>query len=169
MALTKGKRLGGAFLDLKELTVDGPVLCIFRIKEFLPSEKASGYDGINVPVVADVMICSGPRKGEVHLSEKLLGGITNGLRGVPNPNPLKNRPVLPPETEVGQEIVLRVKVSNPGRSNAGAVGDEPSDPEMDAAAEVYDGGKGWNGIPSQRVSEPATAGAGAGASKRPWE
>lgn len=167
MALTRGKRLGGAFLDLKELATDGPVLCIFQVVEFHDAEKASGFEGVNLPVTANVTVVDGPRKGEVHLSEKFIGAITSGLRGVRNPKRMAD--VLPPETTIGEEIVLRVKVLNPGKPNAGAVGDEPSNTEM-AAAEAYyaeAGGKElWTKVPAPRAAEPAAAGAGNG--NRPW-
>lgn len=161
MALTRGKRLGGAFLDLKELAHDGPVVCIFRIVEFCDDEP--GDFGRITPVIADVLIADGSRKGEVHPGERFIGGITAPLRGVPNPNKAKNIPLLPAENTVGQEIVLRVKVTNPGKGNAGAVGDEPSDSEMAAAEAVYADGKGWGNAPAQR--EPAAAG---GNGNRPW-
>lgn len=167
MALTKGKRLGGAFLDLKEVADKGPVVCIFRLVEYLEDEP--GDFGRITPVVADVLICDGPRKGEVHPGERFIGGITAPLRGVPNPNKLKNIPLLPPETEIGQEIVLRVKVTNKGKSNAGAVGDEPSDSEMEAAEAVYEGMGGealWSA--AQSSAEPVGAGVGGGERKKPW-
>lgn len=165
MALKRGQRIGGgAFLDLRELAADGPVLCIFRIRGFEAAEKASGFDGTNVPVVADVLICDGPRKGEVHLNERFFGAITAPLRGVPNPKKDKGIGVLPPENAVGDELVLRVNVINRGKSNAGAVGDEPSDADYAAAEAVHAGGKGWESA----EPEPVGAGAGAGASKRPW-
>lgn len=167
MALTKGKRLGGGFLDLKEVAADGPVVCIFRVVEFCDDEP--GDFGRLVPVVADLLICDGPRKGEVHLGERFIGGITAPLRGVPNPNKAKNIPVLPPENAIGQEVVLRVKVTNPGKGNAGAVGDEPSDSEMAAAEAVYQDGAAWHAAPTNGApvaGEPVGAGAGGG--KRPW-
>jgi hypothetical protein len=166
MALTKGKRLGGAFLDLKEVAADGPIVMIFRVVEFCDDEP--GDFGRIVPVVADVLIVDGPRKGEVHPGEKFIGGITAPLRGVPNPNKAKNIPLLPPENEAGQEIVLRVKVTNPGKGNAGAVGDEPSDSEMAAAEAVYADGAGWKNAPAPGAGEKVGAGAGGGKSDRPW-
>lgn len=162
MALTRGKRLGGAFLDLKELAADGPVVVIFRLVEFCDDEP--GDFGRITPVIADVLIVDGPRKGEVHPGERFIGGITAPLRGVPNPNKAKNVPLLPPETEVGQEIVLRVKVTNPGKGNAGAVGDEPSDSEMAAAETVHQDGKGWGNAAAQSNGAAQPAGAGG----RPW-
>lgn len=168
MAPSKGKRLGGEFLDLKELAADGPIVCMFRVREFCEDEP--GDFGRLVPVIADVLVCDGPRKGEVHAGERFIGGITAPLRGVKNPNKQKNIPVMPPETKIGDEIVLRVKVNNAGKGNAGAVGDEPSDTEFTAACAVYEqlgGEKLWDTVPAQRNgAEPATAGAGGGT--RPW-
>jgi hypothetical protein len=172
MALKRGQRIGGGgFLDLRELAADGPVLCVFHIREFEAAEKATGFDGTNVPVIADVLICDGPRKGQVHRGEKFLGAITAALRGVPNPKKDKGIGVLPPENEVGDEIVLRVDVINKGKANAGAVGNEPSDADCEAADALYEGMGGkqvWtaNGAAAPE-REPVAAAAG-GASKRPW-
>lgn len=163
MTLKRGKRLGGAFLDLRELADDGPVLCIFRVREFHAPEKATGFDGLNLPVTADVLVCDGPRKGEVHLGEKFIGAITAPLRGVRNPK--RDEAPRPAETAIGEEIVLRIKVLNKGKSNAGAVGDEPSDTEMAAAEAIHQGGAAWNVAPangSAAAQEPVAAGG------RPW-
>jgi hypothetical protein len=161
MALKRGQRIGGGgFLDLRDLAADAPVLCIFRIREFEQAEKATGFDGMNVPVIADVLICDGPRKGEVHPGERFIGAITAALRGVPNPKKDKGVGVLPPENLVGDELVLRVDVINRGKPNAGAVGNEPSDADYAAAEAVHADGKGWDG-----AAEPVGAGAG---KSRPW-
>lgn len=166
MTLKRGQRIGGGgFLSLRDLAEDGPVLCIFRIREFEAAEKATGFDGTNVPVVADVLICDGPRKGEVHLGERFIGAITAALRGVPNPKKDKGIGVLPPENVVGDELVLRVDVLNRGKSNAGAVGNEPSDADYAAAEAVHADGRGWGAAPA---AEREPVGAGAGTSKRPW-
>lgn len=172
MALKRGARIGGGgFLDLRELADDGPVVCIFRICQFEPAEKATGFAGTNVPVISDVLICTGPRRGEVHLGERFIGAITGPLRGVARPNETKGVGVLPPETAVGDEIVLTVKVINRGKSNAGAVGDEPSDADYAAAEAVHAQGKGWETAGPDGAREPVGAGAGAasgGARKKPW-
>ena len=161
MALKRGQRIGGGgFLDLRELAADRPVLCIFRIREFCEPEP--GDFGPKLPVIADVLICDGPRKGEVHLGENFIGAITAALRGVPNPNKDKGIPITPPENAVGDELVLRVDVINKGKHNAGAVGNEPSDADYAAAEAVHADGKGWDG-----AAEPVRAGAGGGKS-RPW-
>jgi len=160
MALQKAIKTSGGFLDLKELAVDGPVLLVFRIKEFHAPEKATGFDGVNLPVIADVLICSGAATGEVHLEERFIGAITAILRGVRNPRAAKGEQPQPPVTKVGDEIVARVKVLNAGKPNAGAVGDEPSDAEMAAVELVYRDGAAWN-APEQA---PVSAGGGA----RPW-
>lgn len=168
MALKRGQRIGsGGFLDLRELAADGPVLCIFRIVEFEAPEKATGFDGTNVPVVADVLICDGPRKGEVHLGERFLGAITAALRGVPNPKKDKGIGVLPPETAVGDELVFRVDVINRGKPNAGAVGNAPSDADYAAAEVMHADGKGWEVAPSRREPVGAAAGGGSKATP-PW-
>jgi len=171
MALQRAKRTGGAFLDLKELAADGPVLAVFHVREFHAPEKATGFDGVNLPVIADVLICSGPREGEVHLGERFIGAITSTLRGVRNPKTAQGEQPQPPTTAVNDEIVARIKVLNPGKSNAGAVGDEPSDAEMKAVERVYEAAGGeavWTTGASTATSatpEPAMAG---GTAKRPW-
>jgi len=162
MPLKKAVKTGGAYLDLKELAADGPVLCVFRIKEFHDPEPATGFDGVNLPVIADVLICSGPGKGEVHSGERFIGAITNTLRGVNKP---KDGDPLPPENSVGDEIVARVEVLYPGKKNSTAVGNVPSDVEMKAVEEFYQDGKAWEAGKTNGKA-PATAGAGAG--KPPW-
>lgn len=173
MALTKGKRVAGSgFLNLKDLVKDSKeaTLVIFRVKEFLPAEKATGFAGVNLPVICDAAVCSGPRKGEVWADQKFFGAISGPLRGVPNAKTMKD--VLDPETEIGEEIVLRVKLVNEGKSNEGAVGDEPTDLEMEAAAEIYNDGAVWDLLEETGEAEaPAKekVGAGAGKTKRtPW-
>lgn len=166
MVLKRGQRVsGGGFLDLRELAAEKPVLCIFRIREFQSPTPATGFDGTNVPVVADVLVCDGPRKGEVHLGEQIIGAFTAALRGVPNPKKDRGIGVLPPENAVGDELVLRVDVINRGKANAGAVGNEPSDADYAAAEQVHADGAGWDVAPQGAPEREPVA---AGASKRPW-
>src|SRR5687767_10130328 len=87
--LQKAIKTGGDFLDLKELAADGPVCVVFRVRQYHDPEPAQGFDGINLPVTADVLVASGPRTGEVHVAEKFIGAITSSLRGVRNPNKSK--------------------------------------------------------------------------------
>lgn len=169
MALQRAKRTGGGFLDLKELAIDGPVLAVFHIREFHAPEKASGFDGVNLPVIADVLVCSGPRKGEVHLGERFIGAITSTLRGVRNPKAAKGEQPQPPTTAVGDEIVVRIKGLNLGKSNASAVGDEPSDAEYAEVERVYNemGGETvW--ISDAAVNTPSESVMAGGGAKRPW-
>jgi hypothetical protein len=166
--IKKAERTGGAFFSLKDLAENGPVLVLFRIIDFLAPEKAQGFDGTNVPVIADAVVCDGPRKGEVHLSEKFMGSITAQLRGVANPKAPtierpKGIPVSPPETEVGDLILARIKVMNPGKSNASAAGDPPSDADVDAVGAWYTPDV-WN---TPEAAE-ATAAATSAASDKPW-
>lgn len=164
MAIKKAQRFGGDFLDLKELAQNQPVLVLFRIKEFKEVEAASGFDGYAFPVIADALICSGPRKGEVHQGERFIGAITSILRGVQNARKDKGQKPQPPVNEVGEEIVARIEVLNPGRNNAAAVGNVPSDADMAAVEEFYgDGVAIWGSVPEQRTeAQPAAAGG------RPW-
>lgn len=169
MALQKATKTSGAFLDLKELATDGPVLCVFRVREFLAPEESQSFKGVNVPVIADVLICSGPGTGEVHPGEKFIGAITNTLRGVAKP---KDGPPLPPVNAVGAEIVARVEVINKGKGNAASVGNVPSDAEYAAVEKVYNDNGGeavWSKTPANSSAQiPAQAGAGAGGGGRPW-
>lgn len=165
MTLKRAKRTGGAFLNLKELVAEsgGQVLAVFRIVEFQESEKATGFHGVNLPVVADVFIASGPRAGEVHLGERFIGAITSALRGVRNPNITKGEKAEEPTNEIGDEIVCRLKVLNPGQPNAGVVGDEPSDAECDAVEELYSDDV-WE-TATEVEEKPKAAASG---KKRPW-
>jgi hypothetical protein len=165
MSLKKAVRLGGSFLDLKEAATDGPFLAVFRVVEFHEVEKATGFDGYTLPVTADVVFCSGPRKGEVHLNERFIGAITAILRGVKNPHKEKGEKPQEPENLVGDEIVARVEVINPGKNNAAAVGNTPSDVEMQSVEEFYGNGSVWNVAPVNGGPVPAQAGTGG---SRPW-
>ena len=163
MALQRARRTGGGFLDLRELAADGPVLAVFRVRSFEPGEK-NDFGNVNLPVIADVLIASGPRAGEVHAGERFIGAVTSTLRGVRNPKP--GEQPEPPATSVGDEIVGRIKVVNQGKGNAFAGIDEPSDAEMAAVELVYADGKGWDNAPAPASApEPASAGAG---KSRPW-
>lgn len=69
---------GGDYLDTKPLAQD-KTLVVFKVLELLPDRP--GNYGVNKPVLADVLICSGPRTGEVHEGgDYILGGITGPLR-----------------------------------------------------------------------------------------
>lgn len=160
MALQRATRTAGDFLDLKQVAADGPVLVIFRIREFMAAEP--GDFGPALPVVADALIASGPRAGEMHMAETFRFAITSCLRGVPNPK--KGEPIPAPAVAIGAEIVARVKVINAGKANAGAVGDEPSDAEYAAAEAIYAqvGGEGWRPAPVAAATNGALVGAGVG-------
>lgn len=133
----KAQRFGGGFFDLKELAADKPTLVLFRVKEFHPVEKATGFEGWNFPVMADALVCDGPRKGEVHLEERFIGAITSTLRGVQNARKHKGETPQEPVNEVGDLILARVDVMNKGQNNAAAVGNVPSDADGEAAEAFY--------------------------------
>lgn len=165
MALQKAIKTGGDFLDLKELCAEsgGTVLAVFRIREFPAAEK--GDFGPILPVIADVLVCSGPREGEVHAGERFIGAITGTLRGVKNPK--RDEPIPAPATAPGSEIAGRLKVINEGKGNASAVLDTPSDVEYAAIEKVHADGAGWT---TAQVSVPAQASNGepVAAGTRPW-
>jgi hypothetical protein len=156
MTLAKPVVTGGDFLDLKELAADGPVLAVFRIRAFEDPEMGD-FGAYKVPVIADVLICSGPRKGEVHTSERFIGAPTNALRGVKNPK--KGEQPQPPTTKTGDEIAARVSVVEKKGSNPFVGLDTPSDVEFAAIAGVHADGAGWSAVTPQ----PAAA-----AGRPPW-
>jgi hypothetical protein len=156
MTLAKPTVTGGDFLDLRELTANGPVLAVFRIRAFEDPEMGD-YGAYKVPVIADVLICSGPHRGEVHLSERFIGAPTNALRGVKNPK--KGEQPQPPATQVGQELAVRVSLVEKKGSNPFVGLDIPSDVEFAAIAEVHANGAGWNAAPApapMQVAPPVT-------------
>lgn len=169
MPLKRAVRTGGDFLDLKQLVRDskGQCLAIFKIVEFQDVEKSSGFDGWTLPVIADVVVCSGPRKGEVHRGERFIGAITSALRGVRNPNAKKGEDPQDPTNEVGDEIVCRLEVINPDKPNGFVVGNEPSEAECDAVEDFYDDGKVWATDDDEVEVEKPKAAAG-GKKSRPW-
>lgn len=164
MTLAKPTVTGGDFLDLKELAANGPVLAVFRIRAFEDAEMGD-FGAYKVPVLADVLICSGPRKGEVHTSERFIGAPTNALRGVKNPK--KGEQPAAPTTKAGDELAVRVAVVEKKGANPFVGLDTPSDVEFAAIVEVHGpNGEGWNAAPAPAL---ATAGAAAPAADgRPW-
>lgn len=80
---------GGDYITRDEwlamANADGGTLVLFRILQHLEPESLS--DRIKAkaePVRADVYIVTGPREGEVHMSEKIVGkGFTDMLRREP--------------------------------------------------------------------------------------
>lgn len=131
MALDNAASLGGTYLKLEE--VEGQIVA-FRIRQYLPDEpmQSQMFSGRNVPVIADALIVTGPRTGELWQGARFIGGITSALRGVLNPNEQKKRPVSPPLYEVGKELVVLIKkVGNT------FVGDPAPAAAMDIANKVY--------------------------------
>lgn len=153
MAPQKGVQVAGAYFDFKEYVKDGPELIITRTLEYLPPEP-NDFGYFNVPVRADVLFCSGPHKGKVLRSERIVHAPTAFLRGVPNPT--KEKPaVLEPRWPVGTELYVRVQLPavNTGRTTYVQF-NVTSDAEDRQCDEVYAGGKGWDG--PLLVSAPAT-------------
>lgn len=135
MALQLAPVLGGEFIKLTDVARNGPVLAVFRVKEFLPPEPAIGFAGTNVPVIADVWFIDGPLAGEVHLGERWLGAITAQLRGVKNPNVQKGIGVQAPVISVGAEIVCQIQIVSAGRTNEGVHANPPSPTVMQQVVE----------------------------------
>ena len=153
MTLARPAVTGGDYLDLKTLAANGPVLAVFRIRAFQDPEMGD-FGSYKVPVVADVLICSGPQKGEVHPSEQFIGAPTNALRGVKNPK--KGEQPQPPTTRVGDEIAARIALVEKKGSAAFVGLDAPSDVEFEAIAKVHADGAGWNATQAP-AAEMATA------------
>lgn len=174
MTLSVPTVTGADYLDLKELTANGPVLAVFRIRSFEEPEMGD-YGAYKVPVIADVFIASGPRQGEVHKSERFIGAPTNALRGVKNPK--KGEMPEPPTTVVGQEIAARVNLVERRGSQPFVGLDVPSQPEFEAIAAAYEaaGGKAlWDrpaapAAPAAAPAQPAPAQAAPqGEARPPW-
>ena len=157
MTLSVPTVTGADYLDLKELTANGPVLAVFRIRSFEEPEMGD-YGAYKVPVIADVFIASGPRQGEVHKSERFIGAPTNALRGVKNPK--KGEMPEPPTTVVGQEIAARVNLVERRGSQPFVGLDVPSQPEFEAIAAAYEaaGGKALWDAPAAPAAAPPLAG-----------
>jgi hypothetical protein len=178
MPIKTPARVGGEFLDLRGLVAGGPVLALFRVQSFLPAER-DNYDRNTYPVVADVLICSASRKGEVHLGETFKYAPANALRGLTvKASDAGEAPVNAPGDELPYVVQLIDK-----KGSQPFVGLDPA--EGDALAQilsVYADGAGWNAeraaAPAQAVSvpaqapapaqEPVAAGVGGG-TKPPWE
>lgn len=174
MALQRGTKVGGDYLDLAELAADGPILAVFRLVEFCPPEPGD-YGAYKVPVIADVLICNGPTIGEVHRAERFFGAPSGPLRGVKNPKKDEHPPFPAPVHPIGAELVFRITRKAPKGSNPFVALDEPSDADMNAVAAVYRDGAAWNAQPAAAqaqpaAGEPAMAGAAAGGETngRPW-
>jgi len=160
MALQRpAKIVGGDYLDLKAETETGPVIAVFRITEFLPSEM-DDYNKPTYPVRADALVCSGLNKGRVYLSGIYKFAITNALRGAGRDTPT-------PTTKVGDELVIRCERAQKKGVPTGTVfGNVPSDAEMTIAEQVYDGGAAW--VTAAATPAEAPAAETGGGAKRPW-
>jgi hypothetical protein len=118
----------GSFTDLSELAKD-VTLVVFRVKQLLP-ERPSQFAGKALqPVLADMLICSGPRAGEVTRDDDIIGaGVTGALR----------------RAGEGKDVAARLEVvKQPGRNPY--VGAQTCTPEQLAVIEpVYNDGKGFD-------------------------
>lgn len=163
-------RTGGEFLDLRELCADEPTLALFKIVEFGEREP-DNYKRWTYPVTADVLICSGPRTGEVHKGEVFKFAPANVLRGV---SAKASEQGAEPTNAPGEQIAARVTMVEKKGSQPFVGLDPVSGPEREAIAAVWNGGAGWTG------KTLATAGATSGASaadggdaasgtSRPWK
>lgn len=137
MAPKDGAKVGGGgYLDFAELTEDGPIVCVFAIREFHDPEP--GDYGLKVPVTADVLICDGDRAGEVVLGENFFGAPTGPLRGVKNPKKGdKIRDVADPVNDIGDELTFTVKYVERAGTQSFVALDPPSKADSKMANELY--------------------------------
>lgn len=157
-------RTGGEFLDLRELCADEPVLALFRIVTFLPPVP-DNFKRMTYPVVADVLICSGPREGEVHLAEEFKFAPANVLRGV---SAKASESGAQPTNAPGELIASIVRMVEKKGSQP-FVGLDPVDADAsEQIGKVFDNGNGWDGAAPSAPSAPAAA-AVPDAGARPWK
>jgi hypothetical protein len=119
--------------EFKRLAAD-KTLVVFRVKERLEDED---YGNGPIPrLVNDILIASGPRKGEVHTDVWALGrGITNTLL----------RAYEPDKTgETDNDVAVRLDLGQRGTTKY-VQANEPSPIEVEAMDKVYRDGAGFNG------------------------
>jgi hypothetical protein len=174
MALTRGTKVGGDYFDLGEYAqANGRSLMVFRLVEFEPPEPGD-FGAYKVPVIADVLVCSGAETGAVYRAERLFGAPSGPLRGVKNPKKNEHPPFPAPVHPIGAELVFAVEYVERKGSQPFVALNEPSVAEMDAVAAFYRDGAAWNATPAQPAAgatepQPEMAGAGAPAANgRPW-
>jgi hypothetical protein len=119
---------GGSFTDLDELAKD-KTLVVFRVRQLL-EERPSQFPGNTIkPVLADMLICSGERKGEVTRNDDIIGaGVTGTLR----------------RAGEGKDVAARLEViTQPGRRPY--IGAQTcTDEELAKIGPVYEDGKGFD-------------------------
>lgn len=185
---------GGDYLDLRALVEDGPILALFRIREFLSGEATDYNDPttrrprMTFPVLADVLICSGEHEGEAHLRETIKFAPSNALRGIGiKASEDGERPVNDPGDELPYIVSMIHK-----KGQQPFVGLDPAKRGTDARIkieEIYADGAGWDRAkaptpssapapepePSEKLEptrerEPVGAAASAaGSNPRPWD
>lgn len=159
MAIKSAQSVGGEFVDFRGLAANGPVLGLFRIRQYLPAEP-DNYRRNTYPVIADIMICDGPRTGEIHTAENIKFSIAHALRGTTVKDADNG---VPPVNGPGEEVAGRiVLVDKPGKNPF--IGLDPvSATELAAIENVRAqlGGDNWGlataGIPAQAAPVPAAA------------
>lgn len=129
----------GSFTDLDELAKDR-TLVVFRVKQLLP-ERASKIPGrMNKPVLADMLICTGERAGEVTHNDDIIGnGITGALR----------------RAGEGKDVAARLEVITHSTGTKYAGAQTCTDAELAEIQKVYRDGKGFD------APAPVLANAGA--------
>lgn len=182
MPLGDSTPTGGGFLDFKDLVTrsNGPVFIFARVQEFKEKETGTKRSerGPILPVVADIFIATGPDAGQLRPMEEIIGAPTAALRGVKNPSAKNGWAIAEPVNEVGVPYAFIVSIGN-NAGNDYVQFDIPKGAHRDQANALYEkfgDDELWNGapaeVPAQRgeeaEGEPVGAGAGGGASKKPW-
>lgn len=155
---------GDDFVNWKDLVAasgQGKVLLVARIRGYSPvGVKAEGnFNGVNYPVTADILICSGPSTGEAYLNQSVIGrGMTRTLRGQADNGPV-GAPTLPPGYPIGAELPLRLALKG---GDGYAILDPASAQETTEILAVHSpsgqDGAGWaraEQIAAQRAQAPA--------------
>lgn len=146
---------GGNWIDLDPLARE-KTLVVFRVRELLADRPSKTIrNRINKPVLADLLICTGPQAGEVHRDQDLIGGgVVGTLR----------------RAGAGADVAARLEViSSDGNPYVGAQTCTPE--ELEIISKVYDDGRGFERATRLQNSTPAaqeTASAGAGGSTPPF-
>jgi len=132
----------GGFTDLDELARDN-TLVVVRIKE-IHGEEVSPEGYKSYPVTGDLLLCSGPRSGEVIRGMKIKkGGVTNTLR----------------RSSVGKDVAGAIVVKKiEKRKDPFAAMDPCNETQLDTVKQVYRGGAGFDdnsGLSNAAAAAPA--------------
>lgn len=142
---------GGSYTDLDELARDKTIV-VFRVRELLP-ERPSQFPGNSImPVLADMLICSGPRTGEVTRNDDIIGaGVTGTLR----------------RAGAGADVAARLEVIQQQGRRAYVGAQTCTEDELATAMKVYDDGRGFDAKTQLTNASTSVSGNGAAADDEP--